>query len=102
MARKRKTVTDDDGTPVEVETAEDLEAEAAELDDELAEVFPEGGALTEAPAPAPAASGRVVIWTEKGEAAGVFSEHGQHVAGEEVTTEHADVLIANGFATEKA
>lgn len=51
----------------------------------------------------PEKSGKVaVIWTEEGEARGAHSEHGQHKAGDEVTTEHAAILIERGFAKAKA
>ncbi len=43
-----------------------------------------------------------VVWTETGEAAGAHSEHGKHVAGEIVETEHAAALIERGFAKASA
>lgn len=43
-----------------------------------------------------------VIWTDKGEASGAHSEHGKHVAGEKVETEHAAQLIELGFAKASA
>lgn len=95
MGRKRKIVTEADGTPVEVEpSAEEVAAEAAaqaEADAELSEVTLYG-----------VAGPRTVIWTELAERDGVFSEFGQHKAGDEVLTRHAATLIANGYATEKA
>lgn len=41
---------------------------------------------------------KTVIWTDKGEKDGAHSEHGKHVAGEKVETEHAALLIERGFA----
>lgn len=40
----------------------------------------------------------IVEWTSAGEAAGAYSEHGKHKAGELVETEHADALIKAGYA----
>lgn len=76
MTRKKKVIQEADGTPVEIdEDVEDIEAVTSELPRK-----------------------RVVEWTEKGEKAGAFSEHGQHVAGEHVETDSADLLIEYGFA----
>lgn len=44
-------------------------------------------------------AGKVKVeWTAQGEDRGAWSEHGQHMAGEIVETDHADVLIKAGFA----
>lgn len=43
----------------------------------------------------------VVIWTEEGQNSFAQSEHGQHKAGDEVETEHAEMLIERGFAKAK-
>lgn len=46
----------------------------------------------------PAPKAVKVVWTEQGEARGAHSEHGKHVAGEVVETEHAAQLVELGFA----
>lgn len=79
MTRRKKIISDVDGTPVE--TDEDLP-------------------LEEVPAVEPKAAKRLVVWTPKGEELGAWSEHGMHKAGDLVETDLADVLIERGFARE--
>lgn len=104
MGRKRKVVTQDDGTPVEIETDDDAAEIAAEVD----AVFQEGGALVSEPDPVPSASQTYgvdapveVVWTELGEQDGVMSEYGLHKAGDVVLTRHSATLIASGYAEKK-
>ena len=80
MTRRKKVVSDPvDGTPIE--TDEDLPVEDA------------------APTPAQSAK-RLVEWTQKGEDAGAWSEHGMHKAGEKVETTFADLFVSRGWAKE--
>lgn len=79
MTRRKRIERDNDGTPIE--TDEDLP-------------------LEETLAVDPKTSKRVVIWTPKGEEMGAWSEQGMHTAGDRVETDHADVLVERGFATE--
>lgn len=91
MARKPKQiVTDEDGTPVEA--ADPVGVQEIEWTEEDSTPH-----IDEEPLPV---SGRKVRWTLKGEQAGAFSEHGQHIEGEEVTSVHADKLVEMGFAEE--
>ncbi len=76
MSRKKKVITDPvDGTLIE--TDEDTGA-----------------------ADYPTEEGVEVVWTEKAEKEGVFSEHGQHRAGDVVKTTYAALFIERGHATE--
>ena len=63
-------------------------------------LFEDGGRDPVAPIEAaPVTPNRVKVrWTQEGEDRGAFSEHGRHVAGEIVDTEHAAILIERGFA----
>lgn len=70
MSRKKKTIVEADGTPIEVDADDD------------------------------AVASRDVMWTLLGETSSAHSEHGVHVADEVVNTVHADVLIERGFARE--
>jgi hypothetical protein len=79
LTRKKKVVSDTDGTPIETE--EDLPV------DETAETEPK-------------ADVRKVRITQKGEDVGAFTEHGQHKAGEEVDTSFADIFVERGWAEE--
>lgn len=89
MGRKKKIVTEEGGTPVEV-------------DDDTADILDpvETDPVEVVVAPEKPTSARKVIWTATGELKGAFSEHGQHLADEEVMTVHADSLIRAGFARE--
>lgn len=78
MSRNKKIVREDDGTPVETD------------EDDVAPVVEK----IERP------QKRKVVWEQKGEDAGAWSEHGQHKTGEIVETDHADVLVSRGYATE--
>lgn len=75
MSKQKKTVKAEDGTPIEVE---------GEVSDAV--VYP-------------LANAKKVIWTQKAEDEGVFSENGSHRAGDEVLTEYADLFIERGHAT---
>lgn len=78
MSRSKKVVKAEDGTPIEVE---------GEVSDEA--VYPLEDAKT-------------VVWTQKAEDDGVFSEHGSHKAGDLVKTAYADVFVERGYATVEA
>lgn len=95
MGRKRKVITEADGTPVEIEDGDDDTAE------QVAAVFSDPPAAPDASAVYGEAPPVEVIWTELGETDGVFSEHGQHKAGDKVLTRHSVTLIANGYAEKK-
>lgn len=73
MTRRKKVVSDTDGTPIE--TDEDLPHEEAE-----------------------SADVRKIRITKLGEEVGAWTEHGQHKAGEEVETSFADIFIERGWA----
>jgi ssDNA-binding replication factor A large subunit len=89
MSRKKKIITEDDGTPVEVEDdAPETVSEAVETE---AEANPHNAAVE---------GSRSVRWTKQGAERGAFSEHGQHAEGDIVVTAHADAMIAMGFAEE--
>lgn len=74
MSKKSKIEIASDGTPVDA--GEDVNAKPDEPTEAL----------------------RVVIWTEKGEREGVFSEHGAHKAGDRIETAYAERLIGMGAA----
>lgn len=73
MSKSKKIVKDDDGTPMEVEGDGPEEV-----------IYPH--------------KAKVVVWTKKAEDEAVFSEHGTHRAGDEVSTEYADLFVERGHA----
>lgn len=76
MSRGKRIVKAEDGTPIEVEGEVNPAAEY------------------------PTDEGRDVVWTQKAQDEGVFSEHGQHKAGDIVRTTYAALFIERGHATE--